>query len=200
MPSNTAVLDRYLVNYEKHDRQDGYDWQAKLRVTYTNDVAIDLDLAGTLSQHINGLEWTTNLTVTGSPAVTNSNSLVRSISAVIDYETDPNPRANGKRPANVRLTFHRADGLEFQTAGVHLLPTRRAEPSVEKILDSVAERQTTLPFPTFRTGDGSDTVTEPRLPGWFCTESCASGCAEFLEVPIGYAVCVGTCMTACLAD
>lgn len=48
----------------------------------------------------------------------------------------------------------------------------------------------------------SDETTDiaPMLPLWFCTESCATGCIEFIELPLGYAACIGACMTACLAD
>jgi hypothetical protein len=44
------------------------------------------------------------------------------------------------------------------------------------------------------------TVAAPLLPAWFCTESCASGCIEFIETPVGYAACMSVCMAACLAD
>lgn len=44
------------------------------------------------------------------------------------------------------------------------------------------------------------TVVSPELPAWFCTESCASGCIEFIEFPVGYTACVSVCMAACLAD
>jgi hypothetical protein len=59
----TTVRDRKVLNFEKVDRVDGYDWKVTMRFTYTNDTHLNWSMSGSLSRNPTGLEWKTDFNI-----------------------------------------------------------------------------------------------------------------------------------------
>ena len=144
----TAVRDRKVLNFEKVDRVNGYDWKAKMRFTYTNDTHLDWAMSGSLSRNPTGLEWKTDFNIENPPNGAAPEKLIRSIATKIHYNTTaPSSSQPGKRPATVEMTFIHGDGQERRTTSTHLLSGTTVEPSLEELVNSVTNSVVNLPFP-----------------------------------------------------
>ena len=146
----TTVCDRKVLNFEKVDRADGYDWEAKLRFTYTNNTHLDWAMSGSLSRNPTGLEWRTDFDIENPPNSATPEKLIRSIAAKINYNSTASSFAQSdKRPATVEMTFIHGDGQERRTTSTHLLSRTTVEPSLEELVNSVTNSVVNLPFPKF---------------------------------------------------
>jgi hypothetical protein len=146
----TTVCDRKVVSFEKVDRVDGYNWEAKIRFTYTNDTHLDWVMPGSLSRNPTGLEWKTDFNIDNPPNGVTPAKLIRSIAAKIDYNSTASPSTqSSKRPATVEMTFIHGDGQERRTVSTHLLSGVTVEPSLEELVNSVTNSVVNLPFPKF---------------------------------------------------
>ena len=142
-----SVRDRHVVSVDKMDRPDGYDWNAHLRFTYTNEEQMDWRMSGSLSRREEGLEWTTEFSAESLPPNIDGTKLVRLIQAKITYGDEPTGTVTSDmRPAMVDMTFTRVDGHTETSKKMHLFSTRARELSVEEMLDSVSAAAANLPF------------------------------------------------------
>jgi hypothetical protein len=101
-----SVRDRHVVSVDKIDRPDGYDWNAHLRFTYTNEEQMDWRMSGSLSRREEGLEWTTEFSAESLPPNIDGTKLVRLVQAKITYGDEPTGTVTSDmRPAMVDMTF-----------------------------------------------------------------------------------------------
>ncbi|MGB8963786.1 MAG: hypothetical protein WCC38_17750 [Pseudonocardiaceae bacterium] len=153
----TTVRDREVLSFKKVDRADGYDWQATLRFTYTNDAYVDWVMSGSLSRNPTGLEWKTDFNIENPPSNATPDKLIRSIATKINYHSSASSSAQpAKRPATVEMTFINGDGQERRTTSTHLLSGATVEPSLEELLGSVTNSVVNLQFPKFPSEKSDD--------------------------------------------
>lgn len=142
-----TIRERQVVDANKTDRPDGYDWSAHLRFTYTNDEQTDWHLSGSLWQRDEGLEWTTDFDAANLPPNVDATKMLQRLEAKVTYGGEPaTVAAQDMRPAMVETTATLADGQTTTTKKMHLLSTRARELSVEEVLATVSGAAAHLPF------------------------------------------------------